>query len=187
MNIPMKSSQSPSVVLYPSPRKSYTCECMHRVTWPWSESILEYFHSSQKKPHPHEQPLSFPASCRSPRQSWISLHLPVFCTFCINGIKQCVVLCDWLLWLCTMFSRFILVASISTLWLTTWETVRTFSKAAASFYIPRSSTRGFSFLHSLLHTCYLVSFLFLKKNYYSLPSECELIFHILWFWSAFLW
>lgn len=48
-----------------------------------------------------------------------------------------------------------------------------------------------------LHTRVLISlqppvhllsgFFFFFFNYYSLPSECELIFHILWFWSAFLW
>ena len=155
-----------------------------RVTWPWSESMLEYFHSSQKKPQPHEQPLSFPANCRGPRQLWISLPLPVLWTFCINGIKQYVVLCDWALTLHDVF-RLILVASIHTLWLTTRETVRTFSKAAASLCIPRSSTRGFSFLYTLLHT--VICFVLFFFNHYSLPSECELIFHVLWFWFAFLW
>ena len=190
MNIPMKSSvincRATSIttkVLHQGYNSGAVSVC--RVTWPRSESILEYFHSSQKKPQPHEQSPSFPASCRGPRQLWVSLHFPVLWTFCINGIKQYVVLCDWALSL-HYVSKAHPRSKYPYTMVNHWRNRQNISKAAAPLYIPRGSTRGFSFLYSLLHTCYLVSFFFFF-NYYNLPSECELIFHVLWFWFAFLW
>ena len=71
--------------------------------------ILEHFHHPQKKPHtPH-----FP----QPAQPWTStslllihvqyLWIYLFWTFCINGVIQYVVLCDWFILLYIMFKRFI--------------------------------------------------------------------------------
>ena len=44
-----------------------------------------------------------------------------------------------------------------------WGTIKLFSTAAASFYIPTSKLQRFQFLHLLTNTCYFQGFFWLKS------------------------
>ena len=190
MNIPMKSSvincRATSItteVLHQGYNSGAVSVC--RVMWPRSESILEYFHSSQKKPQPHEQSPSFPASCRSPRQLRVSLHLPALWTFSIHGIKQNVVLCDWALSLHDV-SKAHPRSKYPYTMVNHWRNRQNiFKSGCAILYSQEQHTRVLISLQPPAHL--LSGFFFFFFNYYNLPSECELIFHALWFWFAFLW
>lgn len=100
-----------------------------RVVPPSSQSILEKFHHPKKKSCTYWQPLPFPSDCLIPMRPLINLLsvtvVLFFCTFHVNGIIQHVVICDWLLSLRVMFSRFIPVASISCsfLFIAKWDSI----------------------------------------------------------------
>ena len=77
--------------------------------------IPGHFHHSRKKPQAVSSHLllSPPSNLWQPLAYFLSPWSSLFQTFCINGIIYHVALCNWLLSLSMMFSRFIPYCSVN--------------------------------------------------------------------------